>query len=140
MLCLQTPRAGLCVCSAVQDAVDQYALDVLGAYAESFVQDIVMNASVKAATNDRLIKVKGAGCRFFEILMVLLSAEQLRCISPLQASQAAHAAETARIKAENERMAAAHTAEVEDKVFREERHRQVCARSAAAVQLRHAGL
>jgi hypothetical protein len=43
----------------------------------------------------------------------------------LQAAEAAHAAEVARVQAENARLAEGHAREVEDKLFREEQHRMV---------------
>jgi hypothetical protein len=42
-----------------------------------------------------------------------------------QAAEAAHAAEVARVEAENARLAEMHAREVEDKLFREEQHRMV---------------
>ncbi len=87
-----------------QDKVDAYSADVVAAYAESFVQDAIYGAAVRLAANERV----------------------------LAAAQAAHAAEVERVAAENARLAALHAREVEEKLVKEEQHRQVGARGDTA--------
>lgn len=77
--------------------IDKYGEDVIAAYAQGFVKDVVMGASLRTAAN---------------YLM-------------LAAAQAAHQAEFDRVTAENARVAALHASEVKEKLLKEQQYIKV---------------
>ena len=77
--------------------IDKYGDDVIAAYAQGFVKDIVMGASLRTAANHLM----------------------------LAAAQAAHLAEFERVTAENARVAALHASEVKEKQFKEQQYTKV---------------
>ena len=77
--------------------IDKYGDDVIAAYAQGFVKDVVMGASLRTAANHLM----------------------------LAAAQAAHLAEFERVTAENARVAALHASEVKEKQFKEQQYTKV---------------
>ncbi len=80
-----------------KDVVDKYAHDVVVAYANGFVQDVVLGAAMRTAAND------------------LMQA----------AAEVAHVAEVERVRTENVRVAELHGKEVVDKKSKEEKYKTV---------------
>lgn len=77
--------------------LDKYAADVVACYARGFVKDVVMGAALRTAANELT----------------------------LAAARAAYEADVERIAAENARVAALHTQEVQEKIAKEQQYKQL---------------
>ncbi|KAL6753098.1 hypothetical protein V8C86DRAFT_2438700 [Haematococcus lacustris] len=91
----QRNRHKLDILARNQDKIDAYVAEVVGVYADSYVREALFGAATRIAANKQRT----------------------------EAAEAEYAAQEAFTIAENARLAQAHAAEVEDKVFREEQFR-----------------